>query len=527
VWIALDHTVWPWDQAWYGEVSLDLWTTLLNAPRDWPDAMTSAFGSKAPGTAWLGQFFLPLGWLIGDRHALLVSIVVCQIGSLALVFALSRRLATGSTPALAGTLVLGAAPLFVWTTHEYITEALQTLTVAWSLLLLTIAGRTWNPLAIAAQVPGVVGVAMLAKFSSPLYIGLPVAATVVLLVPRILERTTARSTHLRAPSTILAAAVSAIAVVGAVLWYAPNLDTALEHARIARSDTGLYGSERGLWEELGEWVDRLGDASFLPAVGVALAVVVAAAVAFKLVRGGPIRATRRLVVAAVCVTQLVLVVVTFATQPNEEARFLLPAVPFVAVVVALAVSGVPRTFALTAVALVSAELILVTLQVFGANQPRYLTYYRLVEPNRDGTLQRELERLVDVSCTDESAGRITIVGAEHPWFNANTLALTASDRNSGVARKCYYTGVGYAEADADRAWERIVHLDPPYYVAIDYGAPDNRLAPELRPSAARADAFNRVSRALVERVRQDPRFAVVPGSRRAGFVIFESEGTLR
>ena len=28
VWAFLDHSIWPWDPAWYGEVSADLWATL-------------------------------------------------------------------------------------------------------------------------------------------------------------------------------------------------------------------------------------------------------------------------------------------------------------------------------------------------------------------------------------------------------------------------------------------------------------------------------------------------------------------
>ena len=28
VWISLDRSIWPWDPAWYGEVSVDLWATL-------------------------------------------------------------------------------------------------------------------------------------------------------------------------------------------------------------------------------------------------------------------------------------------------------------------------------------------------------------------------------------------------------------------------------------------------------------------------------------------------------------------
>src|SRR5260370_25875737 len=65
-WVLKDKTVWPWDQAWYGEVSVDLWYLLTHHLGQWPAAMLSAFGSKTPGVAWFGQFFVPLGQAVGS-----------------------------------------------------------------------------------------------------------------------------------------------------------------------------------------------------------------------------------------------------------------------------------------------------------------------------------------------------------------------------------------------------------------------------------------------------------------------------
>src|SRR6266545_2399673 len=65
LWIALDEHVWPWDQAWYGQVTVELYYTLREDPGEWLPAMVHAFGIKAPGTAWLGQWFVPLGALFG------------------------------------------------------------------------------------------------------------------------------------------------------------------------------------------------------------------------------------------------------------------------------------------------------------------------------------------------------------------------------------------------------------------------------------------------------------------------------
>jgi hypothetical protein len=169
-------------------------------------------------------------------------------------------------------------------------------------------------------------------------------------------------------------------------------------------------------------------------------------------------------------------------------------------------------------------LLFVTLQAFGIAPVEQLSYYRLTAPHSDSRLLKALDRLVDLTCAEESAGRIMVVGAEHLWFNANTLSMISSDRKSRVERKCYYTSLGYAESNTDRAWTRVVDLHPPFYVAIDYGAPGKALSPELRAAVDRTDAFNRVSRRVPERVESSGRFAVVPTSRSNGFVVFKWVG---
>ena len=52
-WIAKDKAVWLWDQAWYGEVSVDLWYLLIHHPKQWLAALHEAFAIKAPGIAWV------------------------------------------------------------------------------------------------------------------------------------------------------------------------------------------------------------------------------------------------------------------------------------------------------------------------------------------------------------------------------------------------------------------------------------------------------------------------------------------
>ena len=132
-WIAQDHSVWPWDQAWYGEVSAELWFTLLNSPGNWWPAMMGAFGTKAPGIAWVGQWFVPIGRMLGSMESgLLLSIMIVQFGTLALTYKFGKEFIPISEGApLLVCLMVGSAPLFIAMSHQYFTEPLQLFAVTY------------------------------------------------------------------------------------------------------------------------------------------------------------------------------------------------------------------------------------------------------------------------------------------------------------------------------------------------------------------------------------------------------------
>ena len=93
VWISIDRTAWPWDQAWYGKYSVELFYTLIYAPSEWVPAMLRVFGRMAPGIAWGGQFFVPLGFLTGSiDRALMLSVVCTQAMGLGLMAGALRDL---------------------------------------------------------------------------------------------------------------------------------------------------------------------------------------------------------------------------------------------------------------------------------------------------------------------------------------------------------------------------------------------------------------------------------------------------
>ena len=521
VWIALDRSIWPWDPAWYGRVSIELWATLRTDANQWTTAMTHAFGAKPPAIAWLGQFFVPLGEIVGrDAFALLLSVVACQAASLTLVYLAVRRLGGVAAGGVAA-FVVGASPLFVAMSHEYFAEPIQTLAVAG--LLFVLAGAADQRAALTlAQLPGVIALGMLAKLSSPAYMA-PLAAGAILLV--LLHR--GRPVHQRPlwgdAAFIATGIVSSLLVLGALGWYRINLDAAVDHARLASADTGLYGIDRGFLRQFPDWVDRLRGATFLPVVWIVVGVLTAAALALA-VRGGRQVRVRdpRIVSVAACGVAVVVVLAALASQPNQETRYLLPLVPLVAVPVALTLAAGRRQalVALAGVAMV-VQFALVTLQSFGHARGA-LVSYPVVAPVRDERSANALEEVVAQTCTNASASRINMVGVDYPWLNHNTLELLAFARYAERGRRCYYTALGYAENDPEVAWKRVREFDPPFYISVDYGNPRNPLPPSQAAAVARSDAFNRINVAIFTRVKRSPEFKLVPESRSSGLVVFRA-----
>ena len=520
VWATLDRSIWPWDPSWYGSVSLDLATTFGRDLDAWGTLMTNAFGQKPPAIAWFGQLFVPLGDLFGQAEpALLVSVLVCQAATIALVYAAARRLAGGGAALVAALLVAGA-PLFVSTSHEYFVEPIQTVALAWLLYLLASAASR-RPALTLVQLPGVIAVGMLAKLSSPVYMAAPVAATLFLTYR---QRTdgVARPPLRHDRAVVAGGIASLLAVVGAVSWYRVNLDRALDHARLASADTGLYGTDLGFARQFPDWVERLRDVAFLPNVWLLLAALAAVSLALAWRSGR--RASLwdpRVVAAGACLVSIVLVLVSFATQPNQEMRYLLGLVPLLGLTTALAISAARvRALVAATVVLLAAEFVVVTFQSFGYARQASLTSYPVKELMRETGFAQALERTIADTCGPESAGRINMVGADYPWLNHNNLSMVALEEHAGDGLICYYTALGYAENDPEVAWKRLLEFKSPYYISIDYDNPANPLPTDKQALILPSDPFNTVNVAIYRRVRASDAYEVVAGSQGQGLVVF-------
>jgi hypothetical protein len=131
VWILRDRRVWPWDQAWYGQVSIELWQTHVQGTGAWLD------GTKNWPAQAISGGLSPKAWIMALHHltgsietALLFMNLLLAAGMIALGYCVTRSLGIGTIPMLAGVVASTGSQIFIGLTHQYLVELMQSLTIA-------------------------------------------------------------------------------------------------------------------------------------------------------------------------------------------------------------------------------------------------------------------------------------------------------------------------------------------------------------------------------------------------------------
>lgn len=457
VWVLLDRRVWPWDQAWYGEVTADLFFLFAHAPDRWFSGMLSLMPSKPPLLAWLGQAIVPLGLAAGSIDvALLVFVVVLQIASLALIWTACRAVAPRNLPiVVAATLFAAAGPLFIGLSHQYLVEPLQILDVSASLFVAIRAPRMagFRLLALLALLT-IVG--MGSKTTTFIYCGLFWAIAFGYGVQAARQRRWAWG------DPVAWVALAAAVLLGTVTagWYLANMADMLAHIRAATegADAELYGHRGTLLAKLPFWRDAV-LTGFLVGWDRWILVfvpftIMASAVLFPL---GLWRRTWRVedAVTFAASAHVVITIVLLAGQPNEETRFLAPLAPDLAVLLAWGLRAPAlRLVGACAAATLTAQFAIVAAQSLGWPVSTATSAW-LLPVNLDRSDRITLHDLVLATCPASAADRINVVGPEYPQLNANSLAFFAAKERLMSGHRCSYTSLGYAENDVGRALARV------------------------------------------------------------------------
>jgi hypothetical protein len=509
IWIALNHSVWPWDQAWYGEVSTDLWFTLTHSLRAWAAAMLTEMNLKPPGIVWLGQLFVSLRHVLGSvENGLLASILATEAMLLAIIYRIGRLISpAASLPALAGVVFTAATQAFVGLSEQFFVEPLQAVAVAW-VLFIALRSRQWPAARILIHLAAALLLGALAKATTPVYsfVFCLYAAPAILRRPFKLDFVTEWRL---ASSRWLVLAFAAIFPVAAA-WYAINLKYVWEHIRLASSGKVAlqYGFRAGVWQKLVVWANLLRESFLAPfLLWVLVAALLMAAVWRLFFRGALTNAARVAIVLGVL--QTVAVLLLFSVNDAVDPRYLFALIVNVAALF-IASCSIIQSRIIIAVLLLACGVQWAGVHrlAFGSSDMVRNSQW-IAAPHRDRLEYDEMARVVELTAT--APPRYNIVGVEEPWFNANSAAFFAAKNRLDAGVRCYYTGLGYAEKDLAVARRRLESLHIQYFITLD------------EPFQTKPPNFlNEVSLPVLRQLKQDPQFHWVPFSSRKGIAILEA-----
>ena len=511
IWIAEDHTVWLWDQAWYGEVSADLSFWMRHSPRQWAATMAVGLSMKPPGVVWLGQFFVPLQHIFGSLEtSLLVSILATQFVLLVVLFRIGRRLCVSSSlAAVAGITVAAGTSLFVGLSHQFLVEPLQAAAVAWAYYVV-VRAPDWPGPRIMTQLGLAMVVGVLAKADTPLYCLLPCFYALSLICRKGLswvEFLACWRVRLFQFEVVLLGSLS----LATALWYKINIRAVWQHVRDASSDSVAlqYGSRDTWLHKIVQWWRLLSDSFVSPYFGWVFLTVLAGAVLFGCLRLGRHKENVRIEpVAILSAMQILLLLAVVSTTITMEPRFLYAVLPAIAIVFMQLCALLPKTFLVAVVvacgaqwAVVNAESLMIVHRLEHQSQ-------WLLSPGFDRTQYDDLTRVV--SLTSNASGRYNIVAVESTWMNANAASFFAAKNRLQTGVRSYYTSLGYAETDFGAAMRRIEEFRPRYVISL------------AEPFQAGLPGFlNVVSLPVLHDMRIDARFNQVPFASQNGVLVFQ------
>jgi hypothetical protein len=503
IWIERDHTVWPWDQAWYGQATLDLWDASGRGPIAWIQAMIAALGSQPPLLPWLSQVFIPLSPLYQGRiePALLLLNVLCQGAGLILIFRLARRIGCGEVEALTGALIAFGGSLVVGLADQFLVE---TLLCTICVLTMWVAWR-------AAEATRLLFVASLTLTTALGFLTKPSAFTFIIpylayaVVARIATRVKMRQ---GGRHVWLVAALACISAAACLAWYVMNWALMRQHFIDATFNeiALLYGSAQPFSSKLRYWAQSA-------AVGLSPWPWLAPVVMLLILGGLASRIPHFLSLqASVALTEAIrsgwlfagasagLVVVMLcglSYQIGEDPRF---------VVTVYAPLGIATAWALTTLGqcwlstLAAGLFALNTLWNIGISHGLFNSAGPYLKPyDPDKRDMARLSRVVADTCPPNHDPRYRVIGVSYPSFNANSAAFYAAIQRWNRGLACSYTDLGF-EKDVERAIARLDQLPAQEVIFI---------APAKQPAAnfANAPGFaNAVSFALAESLRSNSSF---------------------
>ncbi len=502
VWIFRDLRVWPWDQAYYAELTLKIHDAMAHGPLATLKAFLTVPDSRPPLLPWLAQAATPLIGLLGaPERAFLMTNIAAGAVTLWLVYSATRRFGGNLGTALAAMLLCAGASDFVAFNHQFLVESVQSMAVAGVACMALRADRlSW--LRLVAATLFWVALALLAKASSVgfvapflLYIGIVCATAGA-------KRQSATSTDV-----CLLLGASLLAAV-TIAWYAINWSTMVAHVIEATNSNIalLYGAVRPLPVKLHYWsrelLRALSPFPWLAGLILLVSVVAVIMAVAKQLRSG----LKNVLHAAVdsgllyplCLAGTIVAgLLAYSRTIAEDPRYLAPMVPVVVLLFSWSLATLQRRWLTAGAAVLLACNWAATqaiAQGFISFSPA-LVY--LQAPRAEPASIERMTRAVREGCDPDHPDRLNIIGAELPDFSAVSAWFYAEKLYRRRGYRCRFTSLGYAQSDVSVAIKRIYDIDPDFIVTLPleqlHDDPFNRLSRPIAQWLATNRDFERVT----------------------------------
>jgi hypothetical protein len=525
VWALLDKAIWPWDQSWYGAEAANLWYILIRHAASWPEVMVEVMRIKAPLIVWVGQFFVPLGYALGSvESGLLIMLAGCHLLSLWMLLRIGEKLGSRGF-AMAGVVAAAAGPLFLAMGQQFFVEAMQ-LTAVCYFFWLAVCGRGWNPWRLLGHLIMATSLAMGAKVSSPLYAWFPGLLASLWMMEGFMRRDMVARTSLPfATRALLTSSVIALLMVGA--WYLRNWTaiTGFLSSATAGDLSVHYGVEKSWLEGVGFWVGASGRAFLLSWTGIAAGLLCLAALFIG--RFGAVFRSKeqpsgddstpapilRWVVLG-SVLQLVVILLVFSRQINEETRYLLPALPSLFCLFMGISKWMPMrwpAFALTAV--MAIQWLYLTLAMFGWQRVPHGVTPLFAPVHRDVWDRYEMNALESFLFTRVDGWGHVLCLVDTAQLNPAVLNFYSAQMRPFRSRRVYYSLPVWAPQTIEEVVP-LIHSEATMAQYVLTFEPQRMPPPD--------DPLNLVAREIQAYVASNPDFERVVFYNRFGVMIYRN-----
>jgi hypothetical protein len=443
---------------------------MIDSPFYWPEQLLTMYGRKGPMLIWLGQFFVPLGTMMSsvDIGLLLLEMVILFI-SVTVMLKILEQLFDDRVISLTGCLVMISAPLMFGMATHYWVEPLQLLAVVWFLFIAVHLNKRDNRYTFM-QLISATCFAMLVKVSSPLYCLFP--GSIILL--HLLRRGSQSGTMVtRRPWQ---AVLTSFLLFLAAAWYVSNWRTAIGHA--LASSSPLKGVHDTFFNKLFYWLQTIQKAFFIKPVWYVLIFLfmfaLISAVKNKKISFFIKTSPSNILMLAACGT-IMLFLAMFSTVTNISIRFVLPLLPYVALLFCWLLKQLnSRSVTLSVLTLFIIQFIIVNLYFFNIIPWNYSLYKYPLKPiqwEKNITIASELDTIVKVTCPDESGRRLNILGVNTKRLSLRQLRYYTAKKKLPQQVQCSFESMGHTigtgnRFDPDTLFKSLIERKPAYYFSL-------------------------------------------------------------